>query len=261
MKTKKNLYGFLSVAIMMMFSSCMSGKSLSSEEGSTESDKSTVISQSQTSGSDLMKPEMELIGHSSVKIKLTDGRIIYIDPAYTQQENAYDDPADIILVTHDHSDHNQINLITKNEKCVTITQNEAINDGVYQKFDIYGLTVEAVPAENANHDINNCVGYVLSFDGITLYDAGDTSTVQETIDLLALRRIDYALYPIDGMYNMDANEATKFAKSIGAKNNIPMHINSISSSYDEEKAKTFTPGGALYVPYGETIKLRRYTSK
>ncbi len=259
MKTKKMLCGVLSAAIVMMLCSCTLGKNQKPGNGSSEESNSTSapVTQSTTSGEVSKVPTMELIGHSSVKIKMTDERVIYIDPYYCEQINSYDEPADVILVTHEHGDHNQIHLVNQKDKCTTITEKEAIVDGEYQKIDIDGLTVEAVPAENSNHDINSCVGYVLTFDGVTLYHAGDTSSLRQTSDMLSGRQIDYALYPIDGEYNMDAKEATEFGNSIGAKHNIPMHIDCNTKIYDEQKAKTFTPQGALYVSYGETIELKK----
>ena len=56
------------------------------------------------------------------------------------------------------------------------------------------------------------------------------------------KNIDYALYPIDGIYNMDAVEATEVANLVGAKNNIPIHE---FNSGDERKQENFTPEGRL----------------
>jgi len=47
-------------------------------------------------------------GHGSYRITAADGRIIYIDP-YAGE--GYDKPADILLVSHQHGDHNQTKLV------------------------------------------------------------------------------------------------------------------------------------------------------
>ena len=43
-------------------------------------------------------------GHGSFRLETDAGRIIYVDPFAGQ---GYDLPADLILVTHDHYDHNR----------------------------------------------------------------------------------------------------------------------------------------------------------
>ena len=72
------------------------------------------------------------------------------------------------------------------------------------------------------------------------------------MDALADRNLDYALFPIDGQYNMDAIEATKVAGIVGAKNSIPIHEFDSNGSH---KADDFTPENALKLDYGETISL------
>ena len=49
-------------------------------------------------------------GHASLRIVTAEGMVIYIDP-YAGE--GYDLPADLILVTHNHSDHNAVKVNTK----------------------------------------------------------------------------------------------------------------------------------------------------
>lgn len=227
-------------------STAVLGTDLSAEAESTdlteESEAMTV-----TDG----KPAMTLIGHASVKIKTSDGTVIYIDPAYSGD---YSETADIILVTHGHGDHNKTSLCASDDETRVITYKEVLSDGVYGSFDECGVRIEAVPAENSNHPRNSSVGYILTFDGIGVYHAGDTSHIDE-MKALSDRELDYALLPIDGVYNMDAAEAMTCAAEIGAKNNIPIHIRGIGDKYDADKAAAFAPDGVLHIAYGETVTL------
>ena len=50
-------------------------------------------------------PKLLYQGHGSFRLTADDGRVIYVDP---YKGKGYDLPADIILVTHNHRDHNQI---------------------------------------------------------------------------------------------------------------------------------------------------------
>lgn len=196
-------------------------------------------------------PALYFIGHASIMLRTSDGTVIYIDPSY---EGDYTVPADIILITHGHGDHNHPELCTQNEGCEVITWAEALVDGVYNVFEIGGVTIQPVPAANANHPIETSVGYVVTFDDIVFYHAGDTSLLESMSDLKALA-IDYAMYPVDGRYNMDSKEATVVATMVGAKHSIPMHFVDLTQ-IDALKAD-FSPENSLYLNYGDTIQLEK----
>ena len=171
----------------------------------------------------------EFIGHASVKIITKDGVVIYIDPAF---KGDYSQPADIILVTHGHSDHNQVDLVTKKDDTKIITHAEALIDGEYKTFGILGVKITAVQAYNARHNINECVGYLLEYDGIKVYHAGDTSKTDQMAELGKIG-LDYVFLPIDGVYNMDPAEATECAEILNAKTYFPMHNDPRSSQTGE----------------------------
>lgn len=191
------------------------------------------------------------IGHASMKIKTADGKVIYIDPF---QPGNYSDSADIVLVTHAHADHNQQNLVKKKSTATTITHVQSNIGGVYQTFNIDGIKIYSVPAYNANHSINGCVGYVIEFNGIKLYHAGDTGNIPEMANL-ADSNITYALFPIDSIYTMSPAAATLAAIAVNADYNIPMHTQPPPDNYDEDKVSRFIPPNRLLVRHGETIAL------
>lgn len=194
-------------------------------------------------------------GQGSIRIVTPEEKVIYIDP---YAGKGYNLPADLILVTHNHSDHNAIDKITKrNDDCVIITQNEAIQDGQHQIFDFGYVNVEAVEAGyNNQHDVNECVGYVLTFsDGKKVYISGDTSTTQQ-MSQMAQMQIDYAFYCCDGVFNMGLEEAALCAQTVGAKHNIPYHMTGKTPKiYDRTIAEQFSAPNSLIVDAGEEIKI------
>ena len=111
-------------------------------------------------------------GHGSLRLTTADGRVIYLDP---YAGDGYDKSADIILVTHQHDDHNQIKLVTQKPGCKIITNAEALEGGKHNTFTVGDITIEAVEAGNKNHDPKLCVGYIVSVDGFKIYFPGDTS--------------------------------------------------------------------------------------
>lgn len=194
-------------------------------------------------------------GHASLRITTGEGKVIYIDP-YAGE--GYEASADLILVTHDHYDHNALEKVTdRSADCRIITSADALHDGVYETFDLGYASVEAVQAgNNPNHDISVCVGYVIALsDGITVYVSGDTSATDQMASLKE-RNIDYAFFCCDGIYNMSPEEASQCASLVQAKHSIPYHTMDASKGlFDASNAEAFTADSRLIVQPGEIIEL------
>lgn len=189
-------------------------------------------------------------GHGSIRLQTNDGIVVYVDPFAGE---GYDIPADLILSTHEHSDHNQIDKVPQKETTKIYRAADMLHDGEYRSICEYGIRVTSVPAYNRNHDRNACVGYVVEMDHVKIYLAGDTSRT-DYMSELADQKLDYALLPTDGYYNMGAEEASECAAIIGAKHSIPIHM-SPGKLFDETIAQKFHVQGKLVVRPGEVIKL------
>ncbi|HML37244.1 MAG TPA: MBL fold metallo-hydrolase [Bacillota bacterium] len=189
-------------------------------------------------------------GHGSYRITTGDGRVIYVDPYVG---GGYDLPADLILVTHQHGDHNRIELAARKPDCRIITNREALAGGKYQSFSIDGIEIEAVEAQNLNHDPKECVGFIITADGIVIYASGDTSKTKQ-METFAARKFDYALFPCDGIYNMDLKEAAECARLVGARHNIPVHMKP-GALFDRKRAEKWDAPNRLILEPGEEIQL------
>ena len=194
-------------------------------------------------------------GHGSLRIVTAEGKVIYIDP-YAGE--GYDLPADLILVSHGHKDHSAVDLIgNRNDDCRIISYSEALVGGEYKTFDLGYAVVEAVQAgNNKNHDINACVGWLVTLsDGITVYATGDTSTTEQMAELAA-RDIDYAFFVCDGIYNMDIEEASACASLVNARHSIPYHM-APGKLFDADRAAQFDGPGKLILAAGEEMALEK----
>lgn len=190
-------------------------------------------------------------GHASFRVKTNSGLVIYIDP-YAGE--GYTLPADVILVTHDHFDHNKIELVPQKSDCTIITNDNAReSEDEYNTYEINDLTIEAVPAYNSHHPRDFGVGYILSFDGRQVYITGDTGNIEEAKQLAA-REIDLVFVPTDGIYTMTLEEAKEFSYNVNAKFSVPVHTNpevifdpKVAMAYDGKDKILVSPGEPIYL--------------
>src|SRR3990172_6840833 len=151
------------------------------------------------------------LGHDSFKVK--GSHTIYIDP---WKLPAGQEPADIILVTHEHFDHFSKEDVQKLRKAGTVVvsteavtkdargETKAVKPG--DTIEVKGITIQAVAAYNTNKfrepgvafhpKQDNKLGFVVTTDGHTIYHAGDTDVIPEMDDI----RPDVALLPVSGTY-------------------------------------------------------------
>ena len=199
-------------------------------------------------------------GHGSYRFSLDDGTVVYVDPSMGK---GYDLAANLILVTHEHFDHNQVNKMPHAIDCTIIRAADLHPTAdAYLSTTSHGVLITAVQACNKNHPIDKCVGFVIELDGVTFYASGDTSTTDDMRSgKLAAMGIDYATFPCDGFYNMGVAEASECAKLVAPRHSIPMHMvpmdnpNDPSQLFSRKRAKAFTGPGRIIVEPGETIEL------
>ena len=103
-----------------------------------------------------MSVKIKYMGQGTARIITEDNKVIYIDP-YAGDD--YSMAADLILQTHDHFDHSQLDLVSnRNQGCQIITEKEALVNGEHKTFDLPFVKVISVEAGyNKNHDVNKCV--------------------------------------------------------------------------------------------------------
>jgi L-ascorbate metabolism protein UlaG (beta-lactamase superfamily) len=181
--------------------------------------------------------ELYFIGHGSLMFRMND-RIVYVDPVRSSGNYDKLPEADIILVTHDHSDHLDVNLINDLKKSSTailcngsaaakvagareMKPGDVINDE--------NIGIEAVPAYNIVnerspgqpfHPKGVGLGYILSFGGKRIYVAGDT---ENTPEMKALKNIDIAFLPMNLPYTMTPAMVADAAKAFKPKILYPYH--------------------------------------
>ena len=180
------------------------------------------------------------IKHGSLMLTY-DNHSIQVDPVSEYADYTTFPKADIILITHEHGDHLDPKAIQAVEKSGTeIIANEnsqkklgkgkmtgkqkAVRAGVIVV--LLSAAVVAVPAYNTTpgrdkyHPRHRDNGYILTFDGLRVYIAGDTEDIPEMKDL---KDIDIAFLPVNQPYTMTVPQAAKAAKMFSPKILYPYH--------------------------------------
>jgi len=195
-------------------------------------------------------PKLLYQGHGSYRLTADNGSVIYVDPFAGK---GYDIPADIILVTHWHSDHNKVKLCSQKPNCRIITNKEALESGQHQCFDVNGIQIQAVEAKNFIHKPTACVGYIITLDGVKIYASGDTSTTGQ-MKTFADMKLDYAIFCGAGFSNMGLKEAAECARLIGAKHNIIIHLKP-GALFSRKKAEKWDAPNKLIIEPEQEITL------
>jgi len=184
--------------------------------------------------------ELFFIGHGSLMFRHHDF-VIHIDPVSSSGDYTGMPKADLILVTHEHYDHLDIELIGKLRKSeTTIVCNSASAPKLTgcrimkagDRSVISNIIVEAVPAYNIVNErakgqpvhpkgVGN--GYILTIADTRFYIAGDT---ENTPEMKGLKNIDVAFLPMNLPYTMTPEMVADAAKAFSPKILYPYHYGS-----------------------------------
>ncbi len=160
--------------------------------------------------------EVIYLGHSSFKIKGKTATVV-TDP-YDAKCGKFpkDTTADIVSISHHHSDHDQVKLVGGNPFVV---------DGAGE-YEVKGVSVVGVQSwhddkEGADRGPN--IIYVIEIDGLRICHLGDLGHKLTDGQLDEIGSIDIALVPVGGIYTIDAKSAVEVTKQLDPWVIIPMH--------------------------------------
>ena len=183
-----------------------------------------------------MAVTVQWLGHASFRIS-AGGAIVYIDP-WKLSGSPHD--ATVVLVSHSHYDHYSAEDVSKvaaegtkivGPSDVASQQKNGHALGLAESVEINGVRISGVasynPAKQFHPKGNQWLGFVIEFDSVRIYYAGDTELIDE---MSKLSDIDVALLPVGGTYTMDADQAVSAVDAIKPKRAIPYHWGDIVGS-------------------------------
>jgi len=138
--------------------------------------------------------------------------------------------ADLVLVSHDHADHNNVTAL-KGEPAVIDIPGEYAVKGV----NIVGLASEHGLTKNP---VINTI-FILEAEDLKICHLGDLGTELSEKQLEEIDGVDLMMIPIGGKYTIDYKKAVEIIKKIEPAIIIPMHYKTAGSTIDLDDEKKF----------------------
>ncbi len=154
-----------------------------------------------------------------VPLHQNEKKTIIIDP-FSPEYTGFKMPsltADILLVTHQHLDHNNVKAIKGLPFLIE-------GPGEYE---VGGISIQGIPASHGSigeEDLGEITIYTIEAEGLRLCHLSDLNQNELTSEQVeTIGDIDILMIPIGGTYTIDGVGASKIINQIEPKIVIPMH--------------------------------------
>ncbi|MDP2892613.1 MAG: MBL fold metallo-hydrolase [Bacillota bacterium] len=174
------------------------------------------------------------LGHSCFRLESDGGTVVITDPF--NETVGYPLPqgrADVITVSHAHSDHNNTGIIEGKPVIIDTPGRHEAGGLTITGFMTYHDAMDGVLRGKS-------IIFIVEIDRLRICHLGDLGHVLSEEKVKELGRVDVLLIPIGGVYTIDAPAAAKVAESIAPNIIIPMHYKLNCVRYDIEGVFPFT---------------------
>ncbi len=235
-----------------------------------------------------MRNRLTFLGHATFRIVTEQGLKLWIDPWLDNPQapaSIRDDmDADIILITHAHSDHmgNCIEMASSSSTEVIAIheiQQYLLTKGLPNvtgmniggSYSTKGITITMVPAIHSSsiQDEGELIyggeaaGFIITLEnGSTkIYHAGDTALYGDMAMIGTLYRPTVALLPIGDHYVMGPKEAAYACRLLSPKIVVPMHygtfpvLTGTAREFERELKAQHSDANLAAMAPGETIEV------
>lgn len=148
-------------------------------------------------------------GDTTIVFDPHDGKSIGIRPPSVS--------ADLVLMSHDHYDHNAVRSVDGNFKSYMMKNGRF----EFRNIPFYGFATFHDDA-NGRKRGNNTM-YRLTSEGITLCHCGDLGAIPDNKIINAIKEVDFLMVPVGGVYTMEKDVLRKFIELVNPRVIIPMH--------------------------------------
>ena len=185
--------------------------------------------------------KIKYLGHAAFLITTADGRKIVTDPyepggfGGAIGYGALEEAADFVTVSHEHADHNYVEMVPGNPTVISRAAEERHNGILFR-----ALRTHHDASRGAERGAN--VVRVIEADGISVCHLGDLGHTLSPEDATALGALDILLVPVGGTFTVDAKGATAVVNRLRPCIAIPMHYRTPKVSLDIAPVDGFLAG-------------------
>lgn len=177
-------------------------------------------------------------GQSMFQVVTPKGTKIFLDPHNIEEYRITPTNVDLVLMSHLHNDHNQIEGVVKNAKEAkqfNAVKKAGPNDLVQEwnlideKFsDVRFFSVATYHDNKRGMDRGKNGCWVLDVDGVRIVHLGDLGHTLNKEQLKKIGEVDVVMVPAGGVYTIDGIQAFTVAQSLKPKRYIiPMHYSTL----------------------------------
>ncbi len=162
--------------------------------------------------------KIKYLAHASFLITSGSGTRIITDPYETSDALKYgaiEETADIVTVSHDHSDHNNAAAVKGNPQVVR------------ESTEIDGIKIKAVHTlhdTSGGKELGTNTIFCFEIDGIRVCHFGDLGHLLTDNQVVEVGKAHVLLLPVGGHFTIDARTAGEVADQVRARVIIPMHF-------------------------------------
>lgn len=176
--------------------------------------------------------EITWLGHSAFRLRGKEATVL-TDPYGSEIGYALGKvSADIVTVSHDHYDHNNVGAVTGSPKVIS-------GPGEYE---IRGIRITGIrtyhDSEGGLRRGKNTV-YVIELDDLVVAHLGDLGHVPTPEQVQQMGNVDVLLIPVGGTFTINAAQAAEVVNLVEPKIVIPMHYKTPSLKLDVDSADRF----------------------
>ena len=182
--------------------------------------------------------KIKCLGHAAFVITSDAGLKIITDPYAPSPSLTYGEiteSADIVTVSHGHTDHGNVAAVRGNPEVVRRTGRSTAKG-----IEFNGIASYHDDAQGRLRG-NNII-FCFELDGIKVCHLGDLGHLLDDKQLAEIGSVDIVLIPVGGSFTIDARAASQVCDQLKPKVIIPMHYRTEKSFPDIARVDEFIKG-------------------